>query len=54
VFDPVSTVVYAAGRSDVRHVWVEGRAVVRDGEPVHVGRAQVVADLKELQRAVEA
>lgn len=53
VFDPASTVVYAAGRSDVRHVWVDGRAVVRDGEPVQVGRAQVVADLKSLQVAVD-
>ena len=54
VFDPVSTVVYAAGRGDVRHVWVDGRAVVRDGETVQVARSQVVADLKDLQRAVEA
>ena len=54
VFDPVSTLVYAAGRADVRHVWVDGRPVVRDGEPLHVGRDQVVADLRDLQRVVEA
>lgn len=53
VFDPVSTVVYAAGRGDVRHVWVEGRPVVRDGEPVHVDREQVVADLRSLRDVVD-
>ncbi len=53
VFDPVSTVVYAAGRGDVRHVWVEGRPVVRDGSTVRVARDEVVADLRALQRAVD-
>ncbi len=30
-FDPVSHLVYAAGRHDVSHVWVAGRARVADG-----------------------
>jgi cytosine/adenosine deaminase-related metal-dependent hydrolase len=30
--DPVSTVVYAARSTDVRHVLVDGRVLVRDGE----------------------
>ena len=29
VFDPVSQLVYAAGREHVQHVWVDGRHVVR-------------------------
>lgn len=34
VFDPVSHLVYAAGREQVRHVWVRGEQRVRDGELV--------------------
>ncbi|AXE30681.1 TRZ/ATZ family hydrolase [Chromobacterium phragmitis] len=29
-FDPISHVVYAAGREQVSHVWVKGRALMRD------------------------
>jgi 5-methylthioadenosine/S-adenosylhomocysteine deaminase len=31
-YDPVSHLVYAAGRQHVSHVWVGGRLLVRDGE----------------------
>lgn len=31
VYDPVSHLVYCAGREHVRHVWVAGEAVVEDG-----------------------
>jgi 5-methylthioadenosine/S-adenosylhomocysteine deaminase len=30
-YDPVSTIVYAAGREHVSHVWVDGRMCVADG-----------------------
>ena len=33
VYSPVSQLVYAAGRDQVRHVWVAGRQLIRDGEP---------------------
>jgi 5-methylthioadenosine/S-adenosylhomocysteine deaminase len=49
VYDPVSALVYAAGRGDVRHVWVDGRQVVRDGEPTQVDAAQVTAELASLR-----
>ena len=32
VYDPVSQLVYCAGRDKVRHVWVAGRHLVADGE----------------------
>ena len=32
VFDPVSHLVYAAGREHVSHVWVDGKMRVRDGK----------------------
>jgi 5-methylthioadenosine/S-adenosylhomocysteine deaminase len=54
VYDPVSAVVYAAGRDDVRHVWSDGRRVVRDGEPVGVERSRVVSDLAGLRQVVAA
>jgi 5-methylthioadenosine/S-adenosylhomocysteine deaminase len=31
-YDPVSHLVYAAGREHVSHVWVDGELRVRDGE----------------------
>jgi 5-methylthioadenosine/S-adenosylhomocysteine deaminase len=30
VFDPISQVVYAAGREQVSHVWVAGRCLLRE------------------------
>jgi len=33
VYNPVSQLVYAAGRDQVRHVWVAGRQLIRDGQP---------------------
>lgn len=40
-YDPVSQLVYAAGRQHVRHVWVGGRAVVREGECLTLDEAEV-------------
>jgi 5-methylthioadenosine/S-adenosylhomocysteine deaminase len=37
VFDPVSHLVYVAGREQVRHVWVRGEQRVREGELVAGG-----------------
>ena len=42
VHDPYTSVVFSAGRSDVRHVLVAGRPVVVDREPVHVDRVEVM------------
>jgi 5-methylthioadenosine/S-adenosylhomocysteine deaminase len=48
VYDPASTLVYAAGRGDVAHVWVAGRRVVRDRAMVGVDEAEVAGDLHRL------
>lgn len=46
VYDPLSTLIYASGRDCVRHVWVEGRALLDDrrlctlDEPTLAARAQ--------------
>ena len=51
VHDPYTSVVFSAGRSDVRHVLVAGRPVVIDREPVRVDPGEVMA---EAIRIVEA
>lgn len=40
-FDPISQLVYSAGRQHVRQVWVAGQAVVRDGECTTLDAAEV-------------
>lgn len=52
VHDPVSALVYAAGRSDVRHVWVGGRTVVEDGHVVTVDEQRTAARMRELRPVV--
>ena len=52
VHDPVSAVVYAAGRGDVDHVWIDGRHVVDGGGPVGFDRREISADLRRLGEVV--
>jgi 5-methylthioadenosine/S-adenosylhomocysteine deaminase len=33
-YDPVSHLVYVAGRENVSHVWVDGKLRIREGQPV--------------------
>ncbi len=54
VFDPMATVVYAAGRGDVTDVWVGGRAVVRDRRTTRVDAPVVTAQLAGLRARVLA
>jgi cytosine/adenosine deaminase-related metal-dependent hydrolase len=44
--NPYSTLAYAVRASDVRHVAVDGRLVVRDRELLTMDRARVVADAR--------
>ena len=46
--DPYTAVVYAAGRSDVRHVLVAGEPVIVDRQPTRVSAAAVMAAAMEL------
>jgi 5-methylthioadenosine/S-adenosylhomocysteine deaminase len=47
-YDPFATVVYAAGRGDVRHVIVDGRRVVDDGRLTTVDLGPVLAEQRAL------
>jgi len=44
VHDPYTSVVFSAGRSDVRHVLVAGQPVVIDRQPTRVDQDEVMAD----------
>jgi 5-methylthioadenosine/S-adenosylhomocysteine deaminase len=43
VYHPVSHLVYAAGRHQVRQVWIQGRRVIRDGTPTTLDPKAVIA-----------
>jgi 5-methylthioadenosine/S-adenosylhomocysteine deaminase len=47
VYHPVSQIVYAAGRDQVRHVWVAGRHLIRDGEPTTMDAAAILEEARE-------
>ena len=32
VYDPISQIIYAAGREQVSHVWIDGRCLMKDRE----------------------
>ncbi len=42
-FDPISQLVYSAGREDVTHVWVAGQEVVRDRRCLTLDEGEVLA-----------
>ncbi|MGA7180577.1 MAG: TRZ/ATZ family hydrolase [Thiobacillaceae bacterium] len=43
LFDPVSHLVYVAGREDVSHVWVDGQLKVDNGKLIHFDLADLMA-----------
>jgi 5-methylthioadenosine/S-adenosylhomocysteine deaminase len=44
--DPISTIVYAAGASDVETVIIDGRIVMRDGELLALNEQNVIAEAR--------
>ncbi len=52
--DPFSTVVYAAGPSDVRLTMVDGEVLIRDGSSTRWDAAQIAADSRQQARALAA
>jgi len=47
VYNPLSQIVYAAGRDQVRQVWVAGRHLIRDGEPTTLDPAAILGEVRE-------
>jgi len=53
VFDPVSQIVYSAGREQVSHVWVNGELLLADGELTRIDTARLMADIRVWQGKLE-
>lgn len=54
LFDPLTHLVYSCGRADVRHVFVGGRPVVRNGALVRVDMAETLAEVSALAPRIAA
>lgn len=46
LYHPVSQLVYAAGRHQVRQVWIQGRQVIRNGMPTGMDAEEIIAAAK--------
>lgn len=53
-YDPVSHLVYAAGREHVTHVWVQGKEVVSNGKLTTVDPQELIAKARSWQRKIAA
>ena len=53
-FEPVSQLIYAAGREHVTNVWVQGREVVTNGQVNGVDEHRLLANAKSWQRQIAA
>jgi 5-methylthioadenosine/S-adenosylhomocysteine deaminase len=47
VYHPASQIVYAAGRDQVKQVWVAGRQLIRDGESTTLDASAILAEARE-------
>ncbi len=46
IYHPVSQLVYAAGRNQVRHVWIQGRRVLHNGAATSLDCDSVIGDAR--------
>ena len=47
IHDPFQAVVYCAGKSEVKEVWVDGEMILKDGEVVNISKGEVVKQSKK-------
>ncbi|MDD4880733.1 MAG: TRZ/ATZ family hydrolase [Gallionellaceae bacterium] len=53
-YDPISQLVYSAGREQVRHVWVAGEMVVKDGRCLSIDEAHLVRHARQWRERIAA
>jgi 5-methylthioadenosine/S-adenosylhomocysteine deaminase len=51
-YDPISQLVYSAGRDQVRHVWVAGEMVIKDGRCQTLDEVSVVRHARRWQEKI--
>ena len=54
VYQPLSQLVYAASRGQVRHVWVAGRQLVRDGVSLTLDRDAILTQARDWGERIAA
>jgi len=54
MFDPMTHLVYSTNKSDVRHVFLAGEQVVRDGVLTRIDIAETVAEVQSLAPKIQA
>ena len=47
IHDPFQAVVYCAGKSEVKEVWVDGEMILKDGEVLNISKDEVVKQSKK-------
>lgn len=53
-YDPISQLVYSAGREQVRHVWVAGEMVVKDGRCLSLDEVRLVRHARQWHGRIAA
>ncbi len=53
LYDPVSHLVYSTQANQVSHVWVGGRAVLRDGQLVNINTAMLQQNVRQWQQQLQ-
>ena len=54
LFNPLTHLVYSAGKSDVRHVFLAGEQVVRDGQLTRLSLDDTLAAVEDLVPSIKA
>lgn len=53
IYDPYSHLVYSAKASDITHVMVNGKFVLKDGIPTTLNRDEIFSDINELEQEIK-
>ena len=53
LYDPVSQIVYTAGREQVSHVWVNGKLQVKDGQLTQMDQGKLIAMAKNWRNKIQ-
>ena len=52
LYEPVSQIVYAAGREQITHVWVAGKLKLNNRKLTHIDEKALLADVTKWQQQI--